>query len=315
MVEEMQSITERTGIKFFFGADDNFFNNRQSVEEIFTAMARGHVGQKPFRDAVFFGTEATEFDVHKNQDLLPLGRDAGLRAIWFGIEDMTAELVKKGQTPEKTKEVFRLLLDNGIAPMPMMMHHDGQPLWSRQGLYGLLNQVRYLKRAGALSLQVTFLMPAVGSKGYEAPYEEGMVMGRVGGRPVEDYQYDGNHCIATHDPHPWRKQANLLLSYAYFYNPVRWIKSALKFDSLRSFRLMYQSMGNLGVWKSLWQSGDWFKRLVSGPIEKLSTPPAAKYPLVAPAARPSGNSLESSGNLLPVIQLDTPLPAMAACGG
>jgi len=76
--------------------------------------------------------------------------------------------------------------------------------------------VRYLKRAGALSLQVTFLMPAVGSKGYEAPYEEGMVMGRVGGRPVEDYQYDGNHCIATHDPHPWRKQANLLLSYAYF---------------------------------------------------------------------------------------------------
>jgi len=78
---------------------------------------------------------------------------------------------------------------------------------------------------------------------------------------------------------------------------------------------MYQSMGNLGVWKSLWQSGDWFKRLVSGPIEKLSTPPAAKYPLVAPAARPSGNSLESSGNLLPVIQLDTPLPAMAACGG
>ena len=53
--------------------------------------------------AVFFGTEATEFDVYKNQDLLPLCREGGLRAIWFGIEDMTAELVKKGQSPEKTQ--------------------------------------------------------------------------------------------------------------------------------------------------------------------------------------------------------------------
>ena len=84
---------------------------------------------KPFRDKIFFGTEATEFDVHKNQDLLPVARDGGLRAIWFGIEDMTAELVKKGQSPEKTKELFKVLNENGICPMSMMMHHDGQPLY------------------------------------------------------------------------------------------------------------------------------------------------------------------------------------------
>ena len=60
---------------------------------------------------------------------------------------MTAELVKKGQSPEKTRKVFRDLLSNGIAPMPMMMHHDDQPLLSQRGLAGLLNQIRYLKRA------------------------------------------------------------------------------------------------------------------------------------------------------------------------
>ncbi len=70
-------------------------------------MAKGKVHGKPFRDAIFFGTEATEFDVYKNQDLLPLCREGGLRAIWFGIEDMTAELVKKGQSPEKTKHAVR----------------------------------------------------------------------------------------------------------------------------------------------------------------------------------------------------------------
>ena len=86
-----------------FGTDDNFFNNRDTVEETYTELAKGRILGKPFRDKLFFGTEATEFDVYKNKDLLPLCREGGLRAIWFGIEDMTAELVKKGQSPEKTK--------------------------------------------------------------------------------------------------------------------------------------------------------------------------------------------------------------------
>ena len=42
--------------------------------------------------------------------------------------DMTATLVKKGQSVDKTSEAFRLMRDVGICPMPMMMHHDSQPL-------------------------------------------------------------------------------------------------------------------------------------------------------------------------------------------
>ena len=68
---------------------------------------------------------------HKNMDLLPRARQAGMRAIWFGIEDVTASLIKKGQTPEKTIELFRAMNNNGICPMPMMMHHDHQPLLTR----------------------------------------------------------------------------------------------------------------------------------------------------------------------------------------
>ena len=44
---------------------------------------------------------------------------------------MTATLVNKGQSVDKTTEAFRLLRDAGICPMPMMMHHDSQPLYSR----------------------------------------------------------------------------------------------------------------------------------------------------------------------------------------
>src|SRR5262249_56922209 len=115
--------------------------------------------------------EGPEKDSLRTRLFLRLCGAGGLRAVWFGIEDMTAELVKKGQSPEKTKKLFEILNRHGICPMSMMMHHDGQPLASRGNLYGLLNQVNFLRQSGSVSVQVTILTPSVGSKGYEEPFE------------------------------------------------------------------------------------------------------------------------------------------------
>jgi radical SAM superfamily enzyme YgiQ (UPF0313 family) len=288
MRDEMKLMAERTGINAFFGTDDNFFNNRETVEELFTGMAKGKVNGKPFRDAIFLGTEATEFDVFKNQDLLPLCRDGGLRAIWFGIEDMTAELVKKGQSPEKTKKLFEILNGMGICPMPMMMHHDGQPLASRGNLYGLLNQVRFLRKSGSVSVQVTILTPSVGSKGYEETYEKGLVIGQAGKKKLEDYQYDGNHCIATEDEHPWRKQLNIYLAYASFYNPMNFVRSVADWkDPVWNYRVMYQVYGMAGLMKSVVQGWGWLWNLYKGPIKKLTETPRRRLLMVPPPVSPN----------------------------
>ena len=293
--DEIQSIAEQTAIYRYFGTDDNFFNNRETVAAIFTGLARGKVHGKRFRDAIFFGTEATEYDVFKNQDLLPLCRDGGLRAIWFGIEDMTAELVKKGQSPEKTKQLFRVLNQAGICPMSMMMHHDGQPLVSRGNLYGLLNQVNFLRKSGSVSIQVTMLTPSVGSKGYEEPYEKGMVIERAGSECVADHHYDGNHCIATEDPHPWRKQVNIYLSYASFYNPLNFVRSVANWkDPLWSERVLYQTYGMLGLARSLARSWNWLMSLQGGPITRMAGVPQCKLEMVPPAV--------ASGKPAPVLQ-------------
>lgn len=285
--DEIEAIATHTGITKFFGTDDNFFNNRETVEETFTELARGRVRGKPFRDRIFFGTEATEFDVYKNQDLLPLCRDGGLRAIWFGIEDMTAELVKKGQSPEKTEKLFKILNSHGICPMPMMMHHDGQPLVSRGNLYGLVNQVNFLRKSGSVSVQVTILTPSVGSKGYEEPYEKGMVIEQAGPTRLEDYQYDGNHCIATEDPKPWRKQLNIYLAYASFYNPLNLVRSILNWkDPIWSFRVAYQVYGMIGVAKSFRRGFKWLWSLYRGPVQKMKQLPARRLPVVAPPGAP-----------------------------
>jgi hypothetical protein len=284
MVDEIAGIAQRAGIRKFFGTDDNFFNNRNSTETIFSAMARAMVDGKSFRRAISFATEATEFDVYKNQDLLPLAREAGLRMLWFGIEDLTAELVKKGQTPEKTRTVFDLLLKQGIAPMPMMMHHDGQPLWTWRGLYGLLNQVGFLRRVGALSCQVTLLTPSVGSQSYEQAFKEGTVLRSVAGKLVEEYQFDGNHCVATSDPYPWRKQFNMLASYASFYNPVNLLRALPRIDRLWAQRIVLQVYGMVGLAKSVYNFRDWLRRLVSSPIERFDEPPQPKFRMVMPGS-------------------------------
>jgi radical SAM superfamily enzyme YgiQ (UPF0313 family) len=285
--DELAQMAEKTGIHAFFGTDDNFFNNRETVEEIFTGLVRGKVRGKPFRDSIFFGTEATEFDVYKNQDLLPLCRDGGLRAIWFGIEDMTAELVKKGQSPEKTKQLFEVLNQHGICPMSMMMHHDGQPLASRGNLYGLLNQVNFLRKSGSVSVQVTILTPSVGSKGYEEPYEKGMVIEQAGDQKLEDYQYDGNHCVATDDPHPWRKQLNIYLGYAAFYNPVNLVRALASWkDPLWSYRVMYQTYGMVGLVKSVIKGWGWLWSLYRGPVKKMTSLPRQRLAMVPPPVSP-----------------------------
>src|SRR5262249_58255801 len=138
---------------------------------------------------------------------------------------MREELTRKGTSPVKTTTSLQLRNRQGICPMPMMMPHDGQPLSSRGNLYGLLNQVHYLRKSGSVSLQVTILTPSVGSKGYEEPYEKGMVIEQAGSQKVDDHHYDGNHCIATEDPKPWRKQLNLYLAYARFSNPPNFLKA------------------------------------------------------------------------------------------
>jgi radical SAM superfamily enzyme YgiQ (UPF0313 family) len=282
---ELQHMAERTGINAFFGTDDNFFNNRETVEETFQGLRLGRVHGKRFRDSVFFGTEATEFDVFKNQDLLPLCRDGGLRAIWFGIEDMTAELVRKGQSPDKTQKLFEILNRTGICPMSMMMHHDGQPLASRGNLYGLLNQVRFLQRSGSVSVQVTILTPSVGSKGYEEPYERGVVIERAGNQAIEDYQFDGNHCIATEDPSPWRRQLNIYLAYASFYNPLNLARSIASWkDPLWNYRVMYQAYGMTGLARSVVQNWGWLRNLYRGPVKKAAALPKPWLEMISPAA-------------------------------
>lgn len=221
--DEIERIYRKYDVRFFFGADDNFFNDEKRTLDIVETLAqRVDAGSRP-HCKIRFGTEATIHDTLKMKDHLPLVRKAGLWALWLGVEDMTGALVKKGQGADKTLEAFRLLRENGIFPVPMLMHHDGQPLWTPRGNAGLLNQVGLLRKAGALYVQVTMLTPSPGSKSYDDAYTSGLAYESVDGVAVEPRIVDGNHVVASRHPRPWVKQLNLLAAYLYFFNPPRFL--------------------------------------------------------------------------------------------
>jgi hypothetical protein len=213
---------------------------------------------------------------------MPLARKGGLRAIWFGIEDMTGGLVKKGQSAGKVEELFPEMRRRGIWPMPMLMHYEGQPFYTRGRLDGIANQVAHLYRSGAGSVQITFLTPAVGTKLYDEPFLRGAVPKRVHGMEVDDHFYDGNHVLACDPKTALKHQLQLLAAYVAFYNPINFLSKAIHFAGDKRMNANDASVQVLGIagWlRSIWRMRKWIWKQWLGPIEPYAGPPRSPWPI------------------------------------
>ncbi len=280
VADEMVRLHRQYGLRYFFGADDNFFNNAERTLEIVKTLAGVVVEGRPLRRRIRWGTEVSVHDTLKMKEHLPIVRRAGVRALWLGVEDMTGTLVKKGQTVDKTTEAFRLLQAHGISPMPMMMHHDSQPLYTRGSPYGLLNQVKLLRKAGAVDMQVLMITPATGSKLHEEAYTSGLAYESVGGKRIEQYMIDGNYVIASGHNKPWKKQLNLMAVYLSFYNPLRFLMALVRPRSgIYFLDAGIQLAGMWGLTKTLRRTLDWALRLRWGRITRRTKAPVSRIPI------------------------------------
>jgi radical SAM superfamily enzyme YgiQ (UPF0313 family) len=325
IAEEIERLYREYHLRFFFGADDNFFNDRDRALGIAQVLAsKVDAGSRPHRK-VRWATEATIHDTLQMKDDLPLMRRAGLWALWLGVEDMSGALVRKGQGADRTLEAFRLMRESGILPVPMMMHHDDQPLYSRADDSGLLNQVRLLREAGAVWMQVMMLTPSPGSKLYVDTYASGLAYKSVDGIAVRPHIVDGNHVVASRHPRPWRKQLNLLAAYLYFYNPVRFLtalvrpKTAIPYADAEILpaaaegqpkrrrvklsrwiqRKMRAYLGDaglqvFGMWglaHTIRRTFRWALHLRRGGIRRHTAPPTSRLPMRDPAGGPASHAL------------------------
>lgn len=307
IADEMAGLRARYGIHYFFGADDNFFNNAERTVGILEAIARKRKDATPGRRQFRWATEVTVHDTLEMKQHLPLARKAGIRALWMGVEDMTATLVKKGQSVDKTTEAFTLLRRHGICPMPMMMHHDSQPLvtFTRKP-YGLLNQVHLLRRAGAISMQVLMMTPATGSKLYEPAFTEGIAYESVAGKAIETRMLDGNYVVASKHPRPWMKQYNIMAAYLYFYNPLRFLIALVRPKS--KLYLADSGMQLIGMWglsRTIRRTFGWALRLMRGQIRRRSEVPFSRIPMRGPLGLPAAHALPGTPQL---VQIGVPAP-------
>jgi radical SAM superfamily enzyme YgiQ (UPF0313 family) len=283
-VAEIRHIYENFGIKEFFGTDDNFFNKRETVATLMDALANATTSDGTLLSrCIRFYTEGTQFDVYKNRDLLSLCHRAGMRAIWFGIEDITGELVSKGQNAQQAAELFTLVRNCRIEPMVMMIHSDDQPLRSPpRTLTGLINQAKYLFDIGAVSYQCTYLGPAVGTKDFERAAKNRILYKNVGGLPVPNAFQDGNHVVASKHPRPWDQELNLLRAYISFYNPLNLLRVLVRRwrDPFLGKQIVFQLIGHIGLAMSIPKMLDWARKLRRGPIEVWDGLQQARIPMV-----------------------------------
>ena len=326
IADEIERIFIEYDIRLFFGTDDNFFADRGRAMDIIETLAhKVQTGSRP-HCKIRWGTEATVQDTLKMQEHLSLVRKAGLWALWLGVEDMSGALVKKGQSEDRTVEAFRLLRQNGIFPVPMLMHHDAQPLYTWRGNQGLLNQLGILRKAGALFMQVLMLTPSPGAKSYEDAFTSGIAYKSVDGVPVEPSMRSGMHVIASRHPRPWIKQLNLLAAYTYFFNPLRLLfalicpKSRIPLAdaetwppavageqrSRKDFKrwltrklrahladAAIQAFGIWGLLHTFRRTLGWTYHLMRGKIERHTTAPASHIPMRSPDGTTAQHALPS----------------------
>jgi hypothetical protein len=129
--------------------------------------------------------------------------------------------------------------DQKISPMAMMMFHEGQPYHTPGALYGLHNQIKFLREAGAVSVQCTVHSPTVGTREQETTFARGGVLHSLGRYVITDSHFDGNHVVVVEREAAWKRQVKLLGGYATFYNPVnsagpqaRWLATPASADRL-----------------------------------------------------------------------------------
>jgi radical SAM superfamily enzyme YgiQ (UPF0313 family) len=325
IADEVERIFSEFDIRLFFGTDDNFFADRQRALEIAETLARRvESGSRP-HCKIRWATEATIHDSLKMREHLPLVRKAGLWALWLGVEDMSGALVKKGQSEERTVEAFQRLRENGIFPVPMLMHHDSQPLYTWRGNGGLLNQLGVLRKAGAVYMQVLMLTPSPGAKSYEDAFTSGLAYQSVDGTPIEPWMMSGMHVIASRHPRPWINQIALLAAYLYFFNPLRllialvcsksripladaetWppaanglgVRRQKKFSRWLSRKLrahlgdaVVQAIGIWGLVQTLRRTLGWTYRLMRGGIARHTAPPASRMPMRGPNGTMAAHAL------------------------
>ncbi len=311
IAEEMYRLHRTYGLKYFFGTDDNFFNNKQRTLDIADAICRAEFDGVKLRRKVRWGTEATVHDTLLLKDHLPHIRRAGLRALWIGVEDMTATFVKKGQSVDKTSEAFRLLSDIGISPMAMMMHHDTQPLYTPGSPYGLLNQIRLLRKAGAPTMQVLMMTPATGSKLYEGAFEDGLAYESVGGKPVEQHMLDANYVVASAHKQPWRKQLNIMAAYLYHYNPLHLMLAVVRSKTKPFFGTAgLQMLGMWGLAQTIRRTIGWALRLMGGNIKFKTAIPRSSVPMRTVEGRPASHAMPGTPTAA-YVQMTVGAPAAA----
>jgi radical SAM superfamily enzyme YgiQ (UPF0313 family) len=324
IADEIEQLFSEFDFRYFFGTDDNFFADKARALDIAGTLARKvDAGSRPHRK-IRWATEATIHDTLALGEHLATVRKAGVWALWLGVEDMSGALVKKGQEADQTLEAFALLRRNGIYPIPMLMHHDAQPLVSWRGNFGLLNQLGMLRKAGALYTQVLMLTPAVGSKSYEECYSSGLAYESVDGVAVEPMMATGTYVIASQHPRPWLRQLNILAAYAYFFNPLRFF-AALVFSKSRLPQAMaettapeaarqrplwkrimrrasrilgahlgdaaIQAAGMVGLAQTTLRTIGWIRHLLRGNIRRYTAAPGSRIPMRGVDGSPASHAL------------------------
>ncbi|MFH1402813.1 MAG: radical SAM protein [Candidatus Altiarchaeota archaeon] len=128
MAEDIEYYARSMGVKNLMFADDNFFGDVSKTRRLLQLISERKLD-------INASIQARVDTFISHPDLIPLAREAGVKAILFGIEDVNEEIMGyygKRYDALRVKEVFSILIENGVFVIASMI--VGSPLESMDSI-------------------------------------------------------------------------------------------------------------------------------------------------------------------------------------
>lgn len=224
VIQELSRFKHKT--IFFY--DDNFGANRVRTKELLNQMIEHKITPRWIAQV--------RADVAKDEELVELMARAKCLQLCIGFESVNAETLKrynKRQTPEDVKSCIEVLHKYGLKVHGMFISEGYSDIYSKLGID---------------SLQLSILIPLIGSKLYTAVKDAGQFI--VKRFPADWELFDGGHVV--HRPEgmsPVEMQRQTLQALKKFYSRYNATKLLFR-GKIRDFRIRLMGYYIIKRWEA-----------------------------------------------------------------
>ncbi len=222
VIRELRKYDDKKNTIFFY--DDNFVVNPKRAKRLLKKMISEGFS--------FVSSAQIRVDAGKDEELLGLMREAGLKSVFIGLESVSPESLKKMKKQQTLKDMEEGL--SGFKKFGISVHGMFVFGFDDDDEKSLKETVKFAKRHAIDSVQFLILTPIPGTPVYQDLKDNGRIL-------IKDWSfYDGHHVVFNPKKvEPYCLQKAQIQGHRKFYSTLEVIRRFYRFDFFNAMIAAY----------------------------------------------------------------------------